>query len=128
MGYVSPQTVLAPKTQISNLEVIYDAGPVEHSWSVAVFEWAGRRAVGMRWNGDPHDKGIGTPQARGIPTWFVVPDELADTILGAAKQLASGDDPRLLAGYEAMAADADREKEAEEWIEGLIGDNGDSSQ
>lgn len=30
--------------------------------------------------------------------------------------------PSLETGYAAMAADADREREAEEWIEALIGD------
>lgn len=117
--YVEPVTVLAPKRGLAHLEVVFDRGPGEESWSVASFEWFGRPRVGIRWNGDP-GPGIGTPQARGIPTWFVLPTELEEAVLTAARSLASGNDPRLLSGYQQMARDKKREREADEWSEGLL--------
>ena len=38
------------------------------------------------------------------------------------------EEPALEAGYRAMAQDADREREALEWSEGLIGDIADNRQ
>ena len=122
MGYVDPKSVLAPKTVVSNLEVVFDTGPQEASWSVATFEWNGRPAVGIRWNGEPSGRGIGTPQARGVPTWFVVPEELEEAVVAGARALSNGSDPRLIAGYQQMAKDKKREGEAQEWSEGLIAD------
>jgi hypothetical protein len=67
------------------MDVQYDGGPSDadaddYRWTAATFNWYGNRVVGMRWNG--HAKGmIGNPQSRGNPTWFIVPDELADAIL-----------------------------------------------
>lgn len=120
MSYINPVTVLSPKTVISKVEVVFDTGPQEQSWSVATFEWGGRPAVGIRWNGSPTERGIGSPQARGVPTWFVVPEELEDAVLKTARALANGQDPRLQAGYAEMARDEEREREAVEWSEGLL--------
>ena len=36
----------------------------------------------MRWNGDNDDNPIGNPQSRGLPTWFIVPDNYVEAILG----------------------------------------------
>lgn len=65
---------------------------------------------------------IGNPQSRGVPTWFVIPKELETAIRVRAEELAATEDPTLIAGYEAMAADAEREREAEEWTEALAED------
>ena len=40
----------------------------------------------MRWNGSDQNP-IGNPQSRGLPTWFIVPDQHVDQIL-ATKQYA----------------------------------------
>jgi len=122
MSYVAPDTVVAPKSMVSDVHVIYDAGQCENSWAVATFRWLDRPAVSIRWNGDPGDRSIGTPQARGIPTWFVVPEPLEDAVLQVAYALASGTDAKLVSGYSEMASDHEREREAQEWSEGLIGD------
>ncbi|SRR6266536_2837883 len=121
MSYVDPQTVTSPKNLVSDVEVIYDSGPREDSWAVATLRWDKRPAVGIRWNGAP-GSGVGSPQSRGLPTWFVVPDELADLVREAAERLANGGDLRLISGYQQMAHDQDREAEAIEWSEGLMGD------
>lgn len=123
MSYVKPDSVTSPKTAVRNLEVVFDAGEHEGSWSVATFDWKGRPSVGIRWNGDPGDSSIGSPQARGVPTWFVVPEELEDAVLSNARHLAKGTSERLQRGYEAMAADTERETEALEWSEALLKDS-----
>jgi hypothetical protein len=119
MAYVEPATVLAPKAAIRSVEVLYNRGPGE--WSVARVVWEGREKIGIRWNGD-NGPGIGNPQSRGNATWFILPDELEEAILSKIEDLAMSGPGGLLEGYSAMAADADGEREAEEWSEGLIGD------
>jgi hypothetical protein len=119
--YHDPKTVLSPKDRVKSVEVIYDKGPVDGSWSVAQIEWDGSPAVGIRWNGDSGNS-KGTPQSRGNPAWFIVPDELEEAVLEAAKKKERGMQAALAEGYRQMAADRTREAEAEEWVEALIGD------
>lgn len=128
MAYVDPKTVVAPRTVISDVEVVYDShseSPNEETWSVARLLWDRKPAVGIRWNGYPDKKGIGTPQAFGQPTWFLVPEELENKVLEAAERLARGGHEALKAGYAEMARDEEHEREAFEWSEGLIGDQSD---
>jgi hypothetical protein len=122
MSYISPETVCSPKGAVDDVRVVYDKGPQDQSWSVAKMLWKGQEAVGMRWNGNTDDTGIGTPQSRGIATWFIVPPEIADAVLEAAAKLEKGKDRAIMEGYRAMAADRDREEEASAWSEAMIGD------
>ena len=119
--YQDPNTVLSPRDKVKSVEVVYDSGPVEGSWSVAQITWGDKPAVGIRWNGDSVNS-KGTPQARGNPAWFVVPDELQDAVLKAAAEASQSKHAALAEGYRQMAQDRERENEAEEWVEGLIGD------
>lgn len=122
MSYIDPKTVLSPKDSVSNVEVIFNTGPMAYSWSVAKLLWEGEQAVGIRWNGEEGKKeGKGNPQSRGNPTWFIVPAELAGRVLEAAENLAQQSSQSLAAAYREMAKDQERESEAEEWCEGLIG-------
>ena len=119
--YHDPSTVLSPKDRVKSVEVIYDAGPVDGSWSVARLKWDEETKVGIRWNGDSvSSKGL--PQARGNPAWFVLPGELGSAVLAAAQALKRQRDADMTEAYKLMAADRERESEAEEWSEGLIGD------
>jgi len=122
MPYIDPTTVQSPKGLVKDLDVVYDKGPVEQSWSIATLKWAEKDAVGIRWNGDA-DKGTGTPQSRGHATWFIVPEEIAEAVLKAASALEKDKDRALMAGYEQMAADTEREAEALAWSEKLISDS-----
>ena len=82
MSYVHPSMVLSPKAMVSALEVVFDGG--ENQWSVAKFKWKGDPVMGMRWNGGSGDArfpGMGNPQSRGVPTWFIVPEPLHDVVL-----------------------------------------------
>jgi hypothetical protein len=74
MAHTSPDTVLSPKTSVSELRVLLNTG--EGGYSLAAMRWDGTEALGVRWNGGP-DNLLGNPQSRGIPTWFILPDEIA---------------------------------------------------
>jgi len=121
MSYIDPKTVLSPKESVSDVEVIFNTGPVPDSWSVAKLVWQGASRVGIRWNGEEDEGGKGNPQSRGNPTWFILPNQLAGQVLEAAEGLAKQTTQTLAAAYREMARDQERESEAEEWCEGLIG-------
>ena len=121
MSYMDPCAVVSPKHRIKDVEIVYDSGPIEGSWAVAKFRWDSKDRIGVRWN-EEQGEGVGTPQARGVPTWFVLPEDLAQAVLQRAQELANGGEARLTASYREMANDREREAEAEQWSEGLIGD------
>ena len=56
------------------------------------------------------------------PTWFVVGGYAAASVEQAAREAAERSPNSLVAKYREMANDSEREREAEEWSEGLIGD------
>ena len=53
-----PKLVLSPKGKVTNLEVIIDKG--EDSYALSIFDWEGKKTVGVRWNGG-FDTPIGGP-------------------------------------------------------------------
>jgi hypothetical protein len=58
--------------------LVFNGG--ENSWSLSGMKWEGK----PRWNGgseDPRFPGIGNPQSRGVPTWFILPDEVGQAVL-----------------------------------------------
>jgi hypothetical protein len=81
--------------------------------------WEEEDRIGIRWNGSDDDTGIGNPQSRGNATWFLLPPELENAVLDCIEGLSQS---ALAEEYAEMANDADREREAEAWSEGLIGD------
>ncbi len=80
MSYIDPKTVLSPKGMIKELDIVFDGG--ENSWSLARMKWDNFPAIAMRWNGGSQHgaPSIGNPQSRGVPTWFVLPEEVGDLI------------------------------------------------
>lgn len=52
----------------------------------------------------------------------MVPEEFSALVREGADQLNHSQEECLLDGYREMAADRDREAQAREWSEGLIGD------
>lgn len=122
MAYISPETVQSPKGRVRDIDVLYDKGPSPQSWSIAKLKWDDADAIGIRWNGEVDQPGSGTPQSRGNATWFIVPPEIVDTVVSAASALKQQETDVLLAGYREMAADQERESEAESWSEAMIGD------
>lgn len=79
---VPPTSVISPKqhwTLISVLKVNDDEGT-----ALAIGRWDKDAVLAMRWNGSEKNP-IGHPQSRGLPVWFVVPNEYHEAILSAAK-------------------------------------------
>jgi len=120
MAYVEPATVWAPKASVRSLEILHNTGP--GGWSVARVNWEGVERIGVRWNGADDGPGIGNPQSRGNATWFILPEELEAVVRDRIDDLSASRPGGLLEGYAEMARDEAREREAEEWSEGLIGD------
>lgn len=120
MRYVKPQDVLSPKSKVGGvIEVIHDPG--EGQMSVARIVWDGEEVIASRWNGNDAQP-LGNPVSRGRPTWFVV-DKYAERVVEEAARAAAEKSPHsLIAQYREMAGDESRERDAEEWIEGLIAD------
>lgn len=122
--YIDPKTVISPKSKVDkdSLEVIFDTGPIDYSWSVARLRYADKLRLGIRWNGDEKESKMGVPTATAHPVWFILPDEIADAVQARVEELRQRDEASLLDDYRMMAADQEREAEAREWVEGLIGD------
>ncbi|HMH00442.1 MAG TPA: hypothetical protein VK555_03460 [Terriglobales bacterium] len=119
MPYIRPASVIAPRSALRAVDVLYETG--EDGWAVAQLNWNGDLVLGIRWNGGL-ESSLGTPNARGIPTWFIVPPELEEVIRERIETLVHAQPGGLLEGYSQMSQDESREREAEEWSEGLIGD------
>lgn len=89
-NYVKPDEVLSPKRRWQLFHVLFDGGDRNHqrvppnsTVSLAIGRWDGRPALAMRWNGTNDDR-LGNPQSRGLPTWFIVPDQYVQPILDAS--------------------------------------------
>jgi hypothetical protein len=119
--YIDPQTVISPKNKVRDVEILFDRGPVDFSWSIARLTYGPEERIGIRWNGDNESK-KGVPLANAHPVWFILPKELAEAVEIKAQELNNNREADLLEGYRMMAADQEQEVEAEEWSEGLIGD------
>jgi hypothetical protein len=75
MNYMRPEMVRSPKNMLSGLNVLLDKG--EGEWSLAEVIWEKKERLAVRWNGsfDEKNHGVGTPQSRGLPMWFILPDD-----------------------------------------------------
>ena len=86
MSYIKPRDVKSPRNSWRLAELLHDAG--EGRWAAAEGQWdkEGRweDVVALRWNGNSASE-IGNPQSRGLATWFIVPDELADPVRAAVR-------------------------------------------
>jgi len=92
MTYLNPQSVTAPKKHWELLDVVYDLG--EHDSSVAFGKWMDDPCLASRWNGSLKDvrNRKGNPISNFQPTWFVLPDFIAQSTLKELLMLhASGD-------------------------------------
>jgi len=94
---VDPRNVISPKTRLTGpIEVVYPLDPdAQADYSIARFTWDKRLAVGIRWNGDQDsDADVGNPQSRGLPTWFILPEEVADLVLDFFGASAAGEESK----------------------------------
>ena len=76
--YIEPSDVHAPKRHWQLFHVLFDGGPDESS--LAIGRWNREPVLTMRWNGNDN-KPLGNPQSRGLPTWFVVPEQHVRQVL-----------------------------------------------
>ena len=53
--------------------------PTEESGYMGGIE--NKPVLALRWNGKAGNP-IGSPQSRGLPTWFIVPDQFASALIG----------------------------------------------
>ena len=85
-SYKNPKFINSPKGMVEVVEVIYD-GKDDPAYSLAIIKWENIYKLGIRWNiaysewddyrkQNGQDECIGNPQSRGIPTWFVLPDDM----------------------------------------------------
>lgn len=119
-SYVKPEDVLSPRSRVrAVVEVIHDPGA--DRMSVARILWDDEEVIATRWNGNAGQP-LGNPVSRGHATWFVVDGYAANGVEQAARLAAEASPNGLVAQYRAMAGDSEREREAEEWTEGLIAD------
>jgi hypothetical protein len=76
--YVRPEDVHAPKRHWSLVHVLFDGGEARADnptpESLAIGRWDNSPALAMRWNGNAENP-LGNPQSRGLPTWFIVPEQ-----------------------------------------------------
>lgn len=88
MAYTKPENVDSPRSRWRLRKVLYDSG--EDGWSAAEGQWERdgfwNEVLAIRWNGSTPP---GNPQSRGLPTWFIVPDHLAEAVRMRLKQLPS---------------------------------------
>ena len=86
MKYTDPRTILSPQDAIKEVEVLYEN---EEDVSIAKIKWNDQYVIGIRWNiamresDDPKKineevRCIGMPVSRGYPTWFILPNQMAD--------------------------------------------------
>lgn len=93
-SYIRPSEVQSPKRQWSLIHVLFDGGPDESS--LAIGRWEGEPVLAMRWNGNAKSP-LGSPQSRGLPTWFVVPRQYWRQILETEPYKSVHDDALTLA-------------------------------
>lgn len=85
MAYIDPATVVSPKANWNLIEVIRNEGDGDAAMAVGTWtnaDGTGGRRIAVRWNGDSNDQhGVGNPQSRGLPTWFMLPEWMHDAII-----------------------------------------------
>jgi hypothetical protein len=82
--YITPDEVTAPRQRWNLIQVLQDGDEEdkhEQRVAIAIGTWDGEKVLAMRWNGHK-DWRIGSPQSRGLPTWFIIPKSLNEAIVG----------------------------------------------
>ena len=83
-SYIPPNEVISPKRQWTLVSVLYDWG--KNKAAIALGCWDRNPVLALRWNGNGENP-IGNPQSRGLPTWFIVPDEFRDSVLYSVRNI-----------------------------------------
>jgi len=75
---IIPQHVVSPKNKLKNLKVIFENQ--EYNYSIAQMTWEENLAYGIRWNGGEKYP-LGSPHSNGHPTWFILPNDIAEIVV-----------------------------------------------
>lgn len=84
--YPTPDDVTSPRLNWRIIRVLFrgvESDPAAHdpeAYSVALGMWDDSPCLAMRWNCNP-DRPVGHPHSRGLPTWFIIPPAMRDTVL-----------------------------------------------
>ena len=92
--YIKPENVTSPRHSWTLTHVLEDGAKADsHGERVAISigKWEDTPVLGMRWNGWKN-RPIGSPQSRGLPTWFIIPRRLQDAVI----KTLSADNQRLV--------------------------------
>ena len=82
MGYIKPNDVHSPKNSWTLIDVLEDRG--ESDTSIALGKWCKENVLAIRWNGGAENE-LGSPQSRGLPTWFILPKHMFAPILESSE-------------------------------------------
>jgi hypothetical protein len=106
MAYVDPSKVVSPKANWTLIKVLRNGethGKGDDDAALAIGNWDELDGEGpypvfaMRWNGSKKSEtGVGNPQSRGLPTWFIVPYWMNDAILNSGL-IPDGEKPLVAA-------------------------------
>jgi hypothetical protein len=81
--YITPDKVTSPR-QFWSLTRVLESGDRPDSCdqrvAIALGKWDERPVLAMRWNGSKGSP-LGSPQSRGLPTWFIVPKRLEESVI-----------------------------------------------
>src|SRR5688572_8599941 len=81
MTYQNPRHVDSPRARWRLIDILHNGG--DGGAALAIGKWDGATALAVRWNGSSGDNGIGSPQSRGIATWFILPDWMSESTLSS---------------------------------------------
>ncbi|KMK82603.1 hypothetical protein [Pectobacterium brasiliense] len=92
MKYTDPSAVISPKSSVSSVRVIEDKK--EGSFAITKLNYEGRETLACRWNGGENEP-AGHPNSRGIPTWFIIPDEMQEDIMKGVIERAKSERSKI---------------------------------
>lgn len=81
--YITPDKVTSPRKMWSLIRVLEPGAQEDSSGqrvAIALGKWEDEACLAMRWNGSAGSP-IGSPQSRGLPTWFIIPKRLETAVL-----------------------------------------------
>ena len=81
--YITPDKVTSPRQKWALMRVLESGDKPDsngHRVAIALGRWENQPVLAMRWNGSKGSP-IGTPQSRGLPTWFIIPKRLEEAVI-----------------------------------------------
>ncbi len=83
MSYTKPEDVVSPRKHWALIKVLEEGDQPDEFGdrvAIAIGNWMGKPVLAMRWNGHKGSP-LGTPQSRGLPTWFIAPRRMEEGLI-----------------------------------------------